>query len=459
MRPGRVGYVIGTKQLPRAVDRNRLRRMLREAIRARRPALSGLRHRAAAAPPVRADRSARQSRAKPPCCWTSSNVRPADEDAACRSRSRLPVHAPAAARRALPFLSELLGVRPRRDRAPRRRKRVVASLRRVSSLPSVSSRRLRPGPLIAAVMLARSGHSFMDTQRLILFVDLFVLGALPLGALAGGASPAASFRAGGEDNGHESPAPAASKPAGGGGCSDGRLCQAGRAVRPRARRIAIKTDRYVADVDTLGGVINAARADRPSRHATTRTSPTRCCRRTTNRTFVAQSGLIGDGLPNHHTLWQALPGPRELAPGADKLELKLAATAANGDKVTQTLTFHRGSYVIDVSYEVTNTGSTAASPYRVFPVHPRHQDAGRAKLMGAVLVHRPGALQRGRQVQEDRIRRHRQGQGEVHRQDRQRLDRHGRALFRRRLAARRTPTRPRASSTSRSSTTVFTPTA
>jgi len=37
---GRVGYVIGKKLLGRAVDRNRLKRMLREAIRKRRPAMN-----------------------------------------------------------------------------------------------------------------------------------------------------------------------------------------------------------------------------------------------------------------------------------------------------------------------------------------------------------------------------------------------------------------------------------
>lgn len=37
--PGRLGYVIGRKTLPRAVDRNRLRRCLREIVRALRPAL------------------------------------------------------------------------------------------------------------------------------------------------------------------------------------------------------------------------------------------------------------------------------------------------------------------------------------------------------------------------------------------------------------------------------------
>jgi len=36
---GRVGYVIGRKAMARAVDRNRLRRRLREIVRAARPAL------------------------------------------------------------------------------------------------------------------------------------------------------------------------------------------------------------------------------------------------------------------------------------------------------------------------------------------------------------------------------------------------------------------------------------
>jgi len=38
---GQVGYVIGKQQLTLAVDRNRLKRMLREAVRRRRPALDG----------------------------------------------------------------------------------------------------------------------------------------------------------------------------------------------------------------------------------------------------------------------------------------------------------------------------------------------------------------------------------------------------------------------------------
>jgi len=39
---GRVGFVIGRKALPRAVDRNRVRRMLRVVLREARPTIAGL---------------------------------------------------------------------------------------------------------------------------------------------------------------------------------------------------------------------------------------------------------------------------------------------------------------------------------------------------------------------------------------------------------------------------------
>jgi len=132
----------------------------------------------------------------------------------------------------------------------------------------------------------------------------------------------------------------------------------------RGEIIAIKTDRYRADVDTLGAVITEV-ALAEHRDTDNANKPYVLLQRSENRTFLAESGLIGEGMPNHHTLWQALPGPRELSPGADKLELKLQAATPAGARVIQTLTFHRGSYLIDVGYEVTNTGTAplAAEAY------------------------------------------------------------------------------------------------
>jgi YidC/Oxa1 family membrane protein insertase len=136
---------------------------------------------------------------------------------------------------------------------------------------------------------------------------------------------------------------------------------AGASTAPKAgETITIKTDRYVAEVDTLGGVIKEI-ALKEHRETDRADKPYILLQSNESRTFVAQSGLLGEGMPNHHTLWQAIPGPRELAPGSDTLELKLAA-----DKVTQTLTFHRGSYVIDVAYEVTNGGPAPITPTAYF---------------------------------------------------------------------------------------------
>jgi YidC/Oxa1 family membrane protein insertase len=129
--------------------------------------------------------------------------------------------------------------------------------------------------------------------------------------------------------------------------------------------VTIRTDLYTAEVDTAGGVIALIALDR-HRDGHDPTKPYLALQRNAERTFVAWAGLLGEGMPNHHTLYEALPGPRELAPGADRVELKLAATAANGDKVVQVLTFHRGSYAIDVAFDVTNVGSAPISPHAYF---------------------------------------------------------------------------------------------
>ncbi|MEO8507352.1 MAG: membrane protein insertase YidC, partial [Betaproteobacteria bacterium] len=139
----------------------------------------------------------------------------------------------------------------------------------------------------------------------------------------------------------------------------------GAAVPAAGQLVTIKTDLYTAQVDLVGGVISLVQLDK-HRDATDHTKPYNVLQRTAERTFVAQAGLIGEGLPNHRTQYQALPGPRELAAGAERVELKLQATAANGDKVVQVLTFHRGSYLIDAAFDVTNMGTAPLSPYAYF---------------------------------------------------------------------------------------------
>src|SRR5215831_1351480 len=74
--------------------------------------------------------------------------------------------------------------------------------------------------------------------------------------------------------------------------------------------------------------------------------------------YAAQSGLIGAGMPNHKTPFRAQAKEFALAPGQDSVQVRLEAAGPQGVKVAKIITFHRGSYRIDVTQEVAN-GSAA----------------------------------------------------------------------------------------------------
>ncbi len=82
--------------------------------------------------------------------------------------------------------------------------------------------------------------------------------------------------------------------------------------------------------------------------------------------YAAQSGLIGEGMPNHRTLFKHVAGPTSLADGANELKVRLEATATNGAKVAKILTFKRGSYDIDVTWEINNTTDKPLTPNAYF---------------------------------------------------------------------------------------------
>jgi YidC/Oxa1 family membrane protein insertase len=139
----------------------------------------------------------------------------------------------------------------------------------------------------------------------------------------------------------------------------------GTATAASGELVTVKTDLFTAQIDALGGVLAQVALDK-HRNAGDSDQPYLALQRNAERTFVAQSGLVGNGLPNHYTRYEVLPGPRELAPGEATLDVKLAATAANGDRVVETYTFHRGSYLIDVAYDITNAGATPLTPSAYF---------------------------------------------------------------------------------------------
>lgn len=73
--------------------------------------------------------------------------------------------------------------------------------------------------------------------------------------------------------------------------------------------------------------------------------------------YIAQSGLLGSGMPNHNTMFATSQDAYELKQNEQHIQVRMQANGANGIQVAKIFTFHKGSYVVDVSYEISNNSS------------------------------------------------------------------------------------------------------
>lgn len=117
-----------------------------------------------------------------------------------------------------------------------------------------------------------------------------------------------------------------------------------------AATTTVETDLYVAEISPLGGDITRLEL---KRHPDTEDKKRQFVLFDNGgkHVYLAQSGMIGEGLPNHRTLWRIVGDGRHLRDGENSLELHLEADAADGRKIVKTYIFHRGSYQIDVLHE------------------------------------------------------------------------------------------------------------
>ena len=81
--------------------------------------------------------------------------------------------------------------------------------------------------------------------------------------------------------------------------------------------------------------------------------------------YVAQSGLLGANLPNHNSQFVSDHDQYELSGNADQIQVRLQAKDESALKVTKVITFYKGSYLVDIAYEMENPGkqSVNASSY------------------------------------------------------------------------------------------------
>lgn len=135
--------------------------------------------------------------------------------------------------------------------------------------------------------------------------------------------------------------------------------------RQSGKRIYVKTDILMAEINTAGGDLRHLEFVH-HRDALDKSKPFTLLQEQKSHTYIAQTGLLGEDLPTHNSVYTVQASEYQLAEGKDSLEVRLAATGVNGAKVTKIYVFHRGSYLIDVEYEVENTGAVPISPSAYF---------------------------------------------------------------------------------------------
>jgi YidC/Oxa1 family membrane protein insertase len=138
------------------------------------------------------------------------------------------------------------------------------------------------------------------------------------------------------------------------------------AQKPSAgKKIVVTTDIFKVEINSAGG--NIQRLDLlKHKDAIDKSKPLTLMQQQGDRIYVAQSGLLGKGLPTHNAEFSVTGDEFHLSEGKDDLVVRLTALDANDALVTKIYTFHRGSYLIDVSYEIQNKSQSELLPSAYF---------------------------------------------------------------------------------------------
>ncbi len=135
---------------------------------------------------------------------------------------------------------------------------------------------------------------------------------------------------------------------------------------PDGKNIVVETDNYVVQINTAGGNINGLSLLK-HREADDKTKPIVLFQQNEEHTYIAQSGLLGQGLPTHNTIFQTTStGTLRLENGNNDISVVLSSVDNGHVSVSKTYTFHRDSYLVDVVYQIQNNGKETIQPTAYF---------------------------------------------------------------------------------------------
>ncbi|AXK39040.1 membrane protein insertase YidC [Crenobacter cavernae] len=120
------------------------------------------------------------------------------------------------------------------------------------------------------------------------------------------------------------------------------------------QRVKVSTDLFDAQIDTVGGDLRELKL-KAFDSANDEKKPFELFTDKGGRVYVAQTGLVSTAepaLPTHKTVFSAEQTAYTL--NGDSLEVRLSAPEANGVKVDKVYVFRKGSYRVDVRYDIAN---------------------------------------------------------------------------------------------------------
>lgn len=125
--------------------------------------------------------------------------------------------------------------------------------------------------------------------------------------------------------------------------------------------VKVETDLYVAEISTTGGDLR--RLTLKKHLADDKKAGKFVLLDDTNNPvlYIAQSGLIGQSLPNHKSQFISDASNYKMDSTADALSVKLS-WQENGVSVDKIYTFNRGRYEVSVTHHITNESGTELQP-------------------------------------------------------------------------------------------------
>jgi len=134
---------------------------------------------------------------------------------------------------------------------------------------------------------------------------------------------------------------------------------AGSPPEAPAGRVQVTTDVLDVGINLQGGELDSADLLEYPKQKDTPNIPIRLLDHGGVSQYVLRTGLTspdGAPAPTHLVVWTAASPSYVLASGLQEVHVPLTWTDGAGLKVTKTFVFTRGSYAIDLSYQVTNEG-------------------------------------------------------------------------------------------------------